>query len=69
MLKQAQAELLKGYLAEGEPDQIVHERLARAKLFHVLILVKIVVRRVPIYQERVGSNDSPDDRPGRSGAS
>ena len=50
-IEEAQAELLKGYLGEGEPDHIVYERLARARLFHVLILVKIVVRRVPLYQK------------------
>ena len=48
-VEEAQEELLKGYGGEGEPDQI-HERLARARLFYVLILVKIVVRRVPIYK-------------------
>ena len=47
----AQAELLKGYSEGGESDHVVHERLERAKLFHVLILVKIVVRRVPIYKQ------------------
>ena len=47
----AQAELLKGYSEGRESDQVVHERLERAKLFHVLILVKIVVRRVPIYKQ------------------
>jgi len=50
-VEEAQAELLKGYQGEGEPDQIIHERLARARLFHVLILVKIVVRRVPLYKK------------------
>ena len=50
-IEEAQAELLKGYLGEGELDHIVYERLARARLFHVLILVKIVVRRVPLYQK------------------
>jgi phosphotransferase family enzyme len=49
-VEEAHAELLKGYSGEGKPDQIVHERLARARLFYVLILVKIVVRRVPIYK-------------------
>lgn len=49
-VEEAQAELLKGYVGEREPDQVVHERLARARLFHVLILVKIVVRRVPLYK-------------------
>ncbi|RPJ21661.1 MAG: aminoglycoside phosphotransferase family protein [Chloroflexi bacterium] len=50
-IEEAQAELLKGYRGEGEPDPIVLERLARARLFHVLILVKIALRRVPIYKE------------------
>jgi aminoglycoside phosphotransferase (APT) family kinase protein len=49
--KEAQAELLKGYVAGGEPDHVIHERLARARLFYVLILVKIVVRRVPLFQK------------------
>jgi hypothetical protein len=48
---EAQAELLKGYLGDGNPDQEIHERLARAKLFHALILAKIIVRRVPLYQK------------------
>ena len=47
----AHAELRKGYSEGRESDQAVHERLERAKLFHVLILVKIVVRRVPIYKQ------------------
>ena len=50
-VEDAQAELLKGYLGEGEPDHTVYERLARARLFYTLILVKIVVRRVPIYRK------------------
>ncbi|HVF26474.1 MAG TPA: aminoglycoside phosphotransferase family protein [Anaerolineales bacterium] len=50
-LKEAQAELLEGYVGEGEPPQSIYDRLARAKLFHVLILVKIVLRRVPIYKK------------------
>ena len=54
-VEDAQAELLKGYLGPGEPDQTVHERLRRAKLFHVLILVKIVVRRVPLYKKEWAS--------------
>jgi aminoglycoside phosphotransferase (APT) family kinase protein len=54
-VEEAQAELLKGYLGEGEPDQNVHERLARARLFHVLILTKIVVRRVPLYKKEWGT--------------
>ena len=48
---EAQAELLKGYSAGKESDSTVRQRLERAKLFHVLILVKIVARRVPIYQK------------------
>lgn len=51
-VEEAHAELLKGYLGEGEPDQNVYERLARAKLFQALILVKIVVRRVPLYRKQ-----------------
>jgi thiamine kinase-like enzyme len=47
----AQSELLNGYLGDGEPDQTLQARLARARLFHVLILVKIVARRVPIYRK------------------
>jgi hypothetical protein len=38
-------------VGEGEPDQTVQERLRRARLFYALILVKIVVRRVPIYKK------------------
>jgi hypothetical protein len=44
-------ELLKGYVGEGEPDHTVRERLDRATLFHALILVKIVARRVPLYEK------------------
>ncbi|MEO8356747.1 MAG: aminoglycoside phosphotransferase family protein [Chloroflexota bacterium] len=51
-VEEAQAEMLKGYQGAGVPDPIIHERLARARIFHVLILVKIVVRRVPIYQKQ-----------------
>ena len=50
-VEEAQAELLKGYIGEQKPDQIVHERQARARLFYVLILMKIVVRRVPLYKK------------------
>jgi thiamine kinase-like enzyme len=49
-VEEAQAELLKGYLA-AEPAQALEERLARARLFHALILAKIVVRRVPLYKK------------------
>ena len=51
-VEEAQAEMLRGYQGAGEPDPIIHARLARARIFHVLILVKIVVRRVPIYQKQ-----------------
>jgi thiamine kinase-like enzyme len=50
-VEEAQAELLKGYLDKAEKDGGIHERLARTSLFHVLILVKIVVRRVPLYKK------------------
>lgn len=50
-IEEAQAELLKGYMGARKPDSLFHERLARARLFYVLILVKIIVRRVPIYQK------------------
>jgi hypothetical protein len=50
-MEEAQAELLKGYVGSGEADTIIHERLRRARLFHVLILVKIAARRVPIYRK------------------
>ena len=50
-LEEAQAELLKGYAAMSEPGSILYERMERAKLFHVLILIKIVARRVPIYKK------------------
>lgn len=49
-VEEAQTELLKAYSAGKETDQTVRERLERAKLFHVLILVKIVARRVSIYK-------------------
>jgi hypothetical protein len=38
-------------VGEGHTDQIVHERLRRATFFHVLILVKIIVRRVPLFKK------------------
>ena len=50
-VEEAQEELLKGYSVGRESEQIVQDRLRRAKLFHVLILVKIVARRVPIYKK------------------
>jgi thiamine kinase-like enzyme len=54
----AQAELLKGYVGEGGRDQKLDERLRRARFFHVLILVKIVARRVPIFQKDWGTRTS-----------
>ena len=54
-VEEAQKELLKGYSTGKDSDQTVHNRLQRAKLFHVLILVKIVARRVPIYQKEWAS--------------
>jgi thiamine kinase-like enzyme len=54
-VEEAQAELLKGYSTGKEFDQTVYDRLQRAKLFHVLILVKIVARRVPIYKKEWAS--------------
>jgi hypothetical protein len=48
---EAQVELLKGYFGDGKPEQIVYGRLLRARLFYALILVKIVVRRVPLFQK------------------
>ena len=50
-VEKAQAELLKGYRGAEESEPFMDERLARAKLFHVLILVKIVARRVPLYRK------------------
>jgi len=50
-VEEAHAEVLKGYSGEGEPDRTVYERLVRARLFHALILVKIALRRVPIYKK------------------
>ena len=54
----AQAELLRGYVGEGGRDQKLDERLRRAKFFHVLILVKIVARRVPIFRKEWGTRTS-----------
>ena len=53
-VEEAQMEVLKGYRGEGKPDPFLSDRLARARLFHVLILVKIVARRVPIYKKDWG---------------
>jgi thiamine kinase-like enzyme len=50
-VEEAQDELLKGYLAGAGSNGVVHERLARARFFYTLILVKIIVRRVPLYKK------------------
>ena len=50
-VEEAQGELLNGYLGARASDQTLQDRLRRARLFHALILVKIVVRRVPIYRK------------------
>jgi hypothetical protein len=50
-VEEAHAELLKGYVGDGGLDQTLEERLRRARLFHALILTKIVVRRVPLYKK------------------
>jgi thiamine kinase-like enzyme len=50
-VEDAQTEMLKGYQGAGEPAAMIDERLARARLFHALILAKIVARRVPLYQK------------------
>ena len=57
-VEEAQAQLLKGYLGEGEPDHLINERLARSRFFHVLILTKIIVRRVPIYEKEWAARTS-----------
>jgi len=54
----AQAELLKGYVGEEQRDQKLDERLRRARFFHVLILVKIVARRVPIFRKEWATRTS-----------
>jgi aminoglycoside phosphotransferase (APT) family kinase protein len=50
-IEEAQAELIKGYVGEKTRDAMVAERVRRARLFHTLILVKIVARRVPLYKK------------------
>jgi thiamine kinase-like enzyme len=50
-VEEAQAELLKGYVGDKSTDSAVADRLRRAKLFHILILMKIVARRVPIFKK------------------
>jgi thiamine kinase-like enzyme len=52
-VEEAQAQLLKGYVGETA-DPIIQQRIARARLFYVLILTKIVARRVPIYKKEWG---------------
>jgi hypothetical protein len=54
----AQAELLKGYVGDGKRDQKLDDRLRRARFFHVLILVKIVARRVPIFRKEWATRTS-----------
>jgi thiamine kinase-like enzyme len=54
-VEEAQAELLKGYIGDRNGDPIIAERLARAKLFHALILTKSTVRHVPIYKKEWSS--------------
>jgi len=54
----AQAELLKGYPGVRRSDQKLDECLRRAKFFHVLILVKIVARRVPIFRKEWATGTS-----------
>lgn len=54
-VEEAQAELLNGYRAVGEHDPLLQDRLARARLYHTLILVKITVRRVPLYKKEWGT--------------
>jgi Ser/Thr protein kinase RdoA (MazF antagonist) len=51
-VEEAQAELLKGYFGDGQPDAALRGRLERARLLHALILVKIAARRVPIYRKQ-----------------
>ncbi len=51
----AQAEVLKGYRGNESGTSQIQERLRRAGLFHVLILVKIIARRVPIYKREWGT--------------
>jgi hypothetical protein len=66
--KEAQAELLKGYVAGGEPDHVIQERTSRP----VLQRLDPGKDRCPARSalpEGVGSNDSPDDRACRSCAS
>jgi hypothetical protein len=54
-VEEAQIEFIKGYSGKGGTDHILDERLARARLYHILILIKIVARRVPIYRKEWGT--------------
>jgi thiamine kinase-like enzyme len=54
-IENMQAELLKGYVGNITGDSVVADRLRRARLFHILILVKIIARRVPIYKKDWGA--------------
>ena len=54
-VEEAQAELLKGYLGEGKPDHIVHERLARAETLPCLDPGEDRCTTRSALQERVGS--------------
>jgi thiamine kinase-like enzyme len=57
-VEEAQAELLNGYRGERHSDQTIEDRLARARLFQTLILVKIVVRRVPLFDKQWAARTS-----------
>jgi hypothetical protein len=50
-VEEAQAQLLQGYTGQGHVDPDIRERLRRARLFHVLILVKIAARRAPLHKK------------------
>ena len=50
-VEEAHSALLAGYAGDTTDDKLIAERIRRASLFHVLILVKIVARRVPIYKK------------------
>jgi Phosphotransferase enzyme family len=54
-VEEAHAELLQGYRGDSAGDPIIAARLRRARLFHILILVKIAARRVPIYRKEWGT--------------
>jgi thiamine kinase-like enzyme len=50
-VEDAQAELLKGYVKGAGSESVIQERLARARLFHTMILAKIAIRRVPLFKK------------------